>query len=191
MPAMRQFKLGLPDAGKHQLWWFGAALAVFIGQQVAQETLGLDGWEAFVRRAVLFVTTPLLVLMALAFRRYTGAWLIAIGITLNFIPMAAHGGLMPIALEAIEASGYYPHITEANIGHQLANSKDIVLYASDVRFAWFSDRYPVSVPGYGPNIYSLGDFILFAGAAIAMVEAVVAAIRPDWRPLALARRSLM
>lgn len=115
--------------------------------------------------------------IALRYRRYFGAWLIAAGIGLNLIPMIAHGGLMPISYDVIHKSGAFPEITRANIGQQLSNGKDIVLNSSDITFPWLADRYIVTLPGYGTNIYSLGDFVLFGGIALVVVQLIAA---PFW-----------
>ena len=49
----------------------------------------------------------------------------------------------------------------------------------------YADRYIVDLPGYGTNVYSLGDFVLFAGVAAAALQALIA---PFLAPL-VARRS--
>ncbi len=163
------------------------ALAIFAVQRFAISRLGIGGDQATVRRVLFLATTALLVLLLLHFRRFAGAWLIAAGIVLNVIPMAAHGGLMPIAYEVVHDSGDFPQITEANIGYQLKGSKDIVLKRTDVRVYVLSDRFPLTVPGYKPNIYSAGDFVMFAGLGIVFVEGVLLVLGLG-HPLALLRR---
>mgnify|MGYP000895692520 CR=1 FL=1 len=83
-----------------------------------------------------FVTTALLILLALHFRRYLGSLLVALGIALNFVPMASHGGLMPVEYETVRGSGLLPDVSEADIGRQVPNSKDVVLRAEEISFAW-------------------------------------------------------
>jgi len=146
------------------------AVALFLLQDLAISRIGPESDAAWLRAAAFFVATLLFVALALVLRRYAAAWVVAAGILMNFIPMAAHGGLMPIAYEVIEASGAFPEITEDAIGSQVENSKDIVLRRDDVRFYALSDRFFVTVPGYGPNIYSLGDFVAFGGVALGVGE---------------------
>ena len=153
--------------------WLLAALLVFGIQRLAVTNLGQGGTSADIRRSVFFVTTALVVVVALHFRRYVGAWLIAAGVLLNFIPMASHGGLMPVAWELIDESGAFPQVTAADIGHQVPNSKDIVLARDDIRFEPLSDRYVITLPLYGANIYSAGDFVAFAGVALAAAQIVL------------------
>lgn len=163
------------------------AILLFAAQEAAQSLIGPDSPLAWLRAGVFFVATLAFIALALVLRRYLAAWIVAAGIAMNFLPMAAHGGLMPIAYEVIRDSGAFPEVTEEWIGRQAENSKDIVLWRRDVRFYFFSDRFFLDVPGYRPNIYSLGDFIAFAGVAVAAFEAAafVALGRP---PLELALR---
>lgn len=157
---------------RRELLWLFAAVAILVTQQVAISNLGRDGGEALLRRGIFFVTTPVLIGLALAFRRYLGAWVIAFGIFLNFVPIIAHGGLMPVSYAIVRDSGAFPEITEADIGKQLHNGKDILLWPEDIHFYELSDKYTVEAPLYGVNIYSLGDLVLFAGALLVAVQAV-------------------
>jgi hypothetical protein len=126
--------------------------------------------------------------MALHYRRIIGAWLVAAGIFLNLIPMAAHGGLMPIAIETIQESGYFPQITEADVNRPVYRSKDIILYREDIRFHFLADRFAFELPLYGGNIYSLGDLVLFSGVGLAAVQLVVFGVPPP--PSARGRRAV-
>jgi hypothetical protein len=145
---------------------------VLVLQQVAVRGLGPDGGEAFSRRGIFLVTTIILVAMAMHFRRFAGAWLVALGILLNLPPILAHGGLMPVSYDTVAESGLLPGLHPDDIGTQISGSKDVILQQDDIRFPWLADRFIVSLPGYGPNIYSLGDFVLFGGVALAIGEAL-------------------
>lgn len=148
---------------------FGAVI-LFVVQDVAVSYIGPQSSLAWLRAVFFTGATVGFVALALVLRRYLAAWVVAAGIVLNFIPMAAHGGLMPIAYEVLAESGAFPVVTESSIGSQVENSKDIVLWREDVRFYALSDRFLVTVPGYGPNIYSLGDFVAFAGVGLGAIE---------------------
>lgn len=163
-------RLPLRQAGNPA--WLLAAAGVLVLQQVAVRGLGASGGEALLRRGIFLVTTILLIAMALRFRRFAGAWLVALGIALNLPPILAHGGLMPVSYDTVAASGLLPELDEGDIGAQIHGSKDIILEQGDIEFPWLADRFIVSAPGYGTNIYSLGDFILFAGVAVAAGEAL-------------------
>ena len=154
---------------------------MFVGQQVAIRFVPTDGFAGGIRRALFFVTTAILVLLALHFRRFWGAWLVAAGIVMNLIPMAAHGGSMPIDYEILAGSEAF-EVTEEDIGEQSNAGKDIVLRREDIHFFPLSDRYVVDLPGYGTNIYSLGDFVLFAGLGLIVVQAAWMLARPGSGP---------
>lgn len=155
------------------LAFLGVAIVLFAVQQVAIRAFALDGAIGGLRRAIFFGTTIALALLALRFRRFLGAWFIAAGILLNLVPMASHGGLMPVSYRVVHESGAFPEITEADLGRQLGNGKDILLRDDDIRFELLSDRYTLDLPVYGTNIYSLGDFVLFAGVGLVLIQAAL------------------
>ncbi len=184
---MRGFSLStrtrLPRWQAGDATWLVVAVCVLFVQQIAVRALGTGGGEALLRRGIFFTTTICLVALALRFRRFAGAWLVALGIALNLPPILAHGGLMPVSYDTVEASGLVAGLDETHIGQQITGSKDIILEQENIRFPLLADQFIVSIPGYGPNIYSLGDFILFAGVAVAMGEALAMMTLP-----AVARR---
>jgi hypothetical protein len=89
--------------------------------------------------------------MALRFRRFAGAWLVALGIALNLPPILAHGGLMPVAYDTVKASGLVVDLDETHIGQQIAGSKDIIVAERDIRFPLLADQFISRSPA-GPNI---------------------------------------
>lgn len=154
------------------------AAGIFVAQQLAISHLGTGGAAGTFRQVLFFSTTVLLALLALKVRRFWGAWLVALGILLNLVPMAFHSGSMPIDYAILERSGAFPEVTREDIGKQTNHGKDVVLDREDIHFFALSDRYVVTVPVYGTNIYSLGDFVLFAGLGLVIVQAAGMAV---WR----------
>jgi hypothetical protein len=150
----------------------GSAAAIFLAQQLAISWLDVEGGTGVLRQVLFFSTTVLLAALALHFRRFWGAWLVSLGIVMNLVPMAAHEGSMPIDYGIIERSGEFPEVTRDDIGKQTNHGKDVVLEREDIHFFELSDRYIVTLPWYGANIYSLGDFVLFAGVGAVVVQAV-------------------
>jgi hypothetical protein len=131
---------------------------------------------AWARRAIFLSTTVVAFAVAFRFRCLLGAWLVAAGIALNLAPIIAHGGLMPIAWETVRDSGYFPTITVEQVGGELPGSKDILLLRDDIRFAALSDRYALDAPLTSPHIYSPGDFVLFAGLVLGVIEIIAWAV---------------
>ena len=168
----RSVRARLPGGQAGDAAWLVIAAMVLFAQQLAVRGIGTSGDDALLRRGIFFVTTVCLVAMALRFRRFAGAWLVALGIAMNLPPILAHGGLMPVAYDTVEASGLVADLDESHIGQQISGSKDIILNQDEIRFPELADQFIVSIPGYGPNIYSVGDFVLFAGVAVAIGEAL-------------------
>jgi hypothetical protein len=155
-----------------------AAAVIFLAQQIAISSLDPGGGSGVARQVLFFTTTVLLAGLALWYRRFWGAWLVALGIVLNLVPMAMHRGSMPIDYAIIERSGAFPEVTRDDIGRQTNHGKDVVLEREDIHFFELSDRYVLTLPIYGPNIYSVGDFVLFAGVGLVAVQALAGAVRP-------------
>ena len=154
------------------------AAVIFVAQQFAISNVGTGGAAGVFRQVLFFSTTIVLALLALKLRRLWGAWLVSLGILLNLVPMAFHSGSMPIDYAILECSGAFPEVTRADIGKQTNHGKDVVLDREDIHFFALSDRYIVDLPGYGTNIYSLGDFVLFAGLGLVILQvAGTAAVR--------------
>ncbi len=154
------------------------AAIIFLAQQLAISNLSPGGASGTVRQVLFFSTTVVLALLALKLRRFWGAWLVALGILLNLIPMAAHSGSMPIDYTILEKSGAFPEVTREDIGKQTNHGKDVVLERDDIHFFALSDRYVLDLPVYGPNIYSLGDFVLFAGVGLVIVQFAAMTVMP-------------
>lgn len=152
--------------------WLAAGLALFALQQFAIRRLGVHGSAAELRRAIFAATTVALIAVLWHYRRYVGAWVIAAGIGMNLVAALPHGGLMPVSYETVAQSGYFPGITRQDIGQQLGNGKDILLERDNITFESLSDRYALSLPGYGGNVYSLGDFVLFGGLGLVLLQAL-------------------
>lgn len=155
------------------LLWLAGAAGISAIQQIAIRLMPTDGHWEWVRAGIFFVTTAVVLAMAFHFRRFVGAWVVALGILMNFIPMAAHGGLMPASYELIASTGDFPQVTEDSIGKQLHRSKDIILREDDIRFEPLSDNLHITLPVYGPNIYSPGDLVLFTGVILTLVQATL------------------
>lgn len=151
--------------------FLGAAVAIFAAQQLAISYLDVDGAAGVARRVLFFGTTVVLVLLTARFWRFAGAWLVAAGIIMNLIPMAAHGGAMPVDYDILARSGLHPELSEDLLGSQTNHGKDVILRREDIRFFALSDRYIFELPWYGKNIYSLGDFVMFAGLGLVVVQA--------------------
>ncbi len=164
--------------------WFGIAVLLMVTQRVSVRVFALQGWESNLRRAIFLFTTIGVALVALKLRNWIGAWVVSAGLMMNLLPMLAHAGLMPVSIEKLQESGIY-EVTEDDLGKPIPLSKDLLLRKEDIRFELLSDRFVLTLPIIDTNIYSAGDFVLFAGLCIATVEAV---FRSVWGERSARRR---
>jgi hypothetical protein len=163
-------RAGRLDSRVNDLTVVAAGVGAVVVQRIVVLAAGTDGAGELVRRMVICSATACLVLLALHFRRFIGAYLVSVGIGMNLLAMLLHGGLMPVSYESLQ--GHWD-VQESQIGSPAHGSKDVVLHHGDIKLEVLADRYLIDAPGYGKNIYSLGDFVLFGGVVIAAVQGAV------------------
>jgi hypothetical protein len=97
--------------------------------------------------------------------------LLAAGLLLNLMPMAANGGLMPVTPSNALAAGFDDEITNLDLGDAVPHSKDVLLLRRDTTFAPLSDTIvlPRSLPGRG--VFSPGDFVIAGALLLAAIGA--------------------
>ena len=143
----------------------GLVLIAFIPQWFAfyQSRMGL-GFPAEWSPLLLVISQLILLAFAWFNWKLPGFWLLGGGLLLNFLVIAANGGLMPISPETVRR--LYPEAPAGSweIGKQLGNGKDIVL-PREVTNLWFlSDRFLAPEWLRYPVAYSLGDVLIAFGA---------------------------
>jgi uncharacterized protein DUF5317 len=118
---------------------------------------------------VLSLTSyAVLVVATVANRRLPGTPLIGLGLASNVLAMVANGGHMPATAAALRALGRVEHGVHANsIG--LAHPA----------LPWLVDRF--ATPRWVPfaSVFSVGDVLIVAGAAVLLWSATGA--RAPWR----------
>lgn len=87
-------------------------------------------------------------------RRIPGLPLLALGACLNFVAIAANGGVMPASAEALATAGIPPAAGE------FANSAAL----EHARLAFLGDVFAVPAGWPGANVFSVGDVAILAGA---------------------------
>jgi len=139
-------------------WLFFAAIAL----QVVAFPFGFLPWRTHEAVATLLWLTSyaLLIGAAVLNRRITGVPLVALGMGMNVVAVAANGGTMPVLPEAMHAAGG-DHATYANS-----------TAAADPNLSWLVDRW--AVPDWVPlaNVFSVGDVLIAAGAAVIVLAAM-------------------
>jgi hypothetical protein len=124
------------------------------------------GWGEAAWRGGLFLLSYGLLFLFCGLNRHLGAVrLLALGLLLNFLVIAANGGFMPIAPETLARlhPGTAPEDWEVELLR--AGSKDIVLPAAQTRLHFLSDVLVLPPPFPLPTAFSPGDVLIFAGFA--------------------------
>ena len=85
-------------------------------------------------------------------------WVVAVGGLLNFIAIAANGGVMPASRGALAAAGLDPASGE------FANS-DLVRHP---HVAFLGDVFAIPAGWPGANVFSLGDALMLVGAFLVL-----------------------
>jgi hypothetical protein len=107
--------------------------------------------------------------LALAFlyvnRRIAGTSLMALGAGSNFVAIAANGGVMPQARSAAIIAGM-----PLNYHGIYANSAPI----PHPHLFWLGDVFPVPAAVPFATVFSIGDFLIMAGAVVALLRITLA-----------------
>jgi hypothetical protein len=85
-------------------------------------------------------------------------WVVALGGLLNFIAIAANGGVMPASRGALDSAGL-----EVESG-SFANSD----FVSDAHVWWLGDVFAIPAGWPGANVFSVGDALMLLGALLVL-----------------------
>ena len=85
-------------------------------------------------------------------------WVVALGGLLNFIAIAANGGVMPASRGALETAGL-----DLQSG-EFANSD----FVEDARVAFLGDVFAIPAGWPGANVFSVGDVVALAGVVLVL-----------------------
>ena len=91
-------------------------------------------------------------------RRVPWVWLVAFGGDLNFVAIAANGGVMPAAPRALDGAGFA--LDPAGVTNSGAVSHPHLQFLGDV--FWIPSSFPMS------NVFSVGDVLILVGALLAL-----------------------
>ncbi len=111
-------------------------------------------------KALWLLSYGLLVVAAVANRRLAGALVLALGMALNLVAIAANGGSMPALPSAIQGAGLSFDVHQNSVAAAVPN------------LPWLVDRWPA--PDWVPlaNVFSVGDVVIAVGAAVLVIAAM-------------------
>ena len=126
------------------------------------------------KKAILAFTTALLVWAVLPNLRRWSFRILAVGLVLNTIVIAANGGLMPATPDNLQKVLSPSQVEELELGQSPPGSKNILVSESDAKLRLLSDVVYIGVPT--SKVYSIGDLFLMAGVVSFALEAAVAVV---------------
>jgi hypothetical protein len=156
------------------------ALPVAVILQVIPIPEGFGETASYLPFGALLVSFGLLAFVAAANWRLRGFLLILVGVVLNAIPIVVNQG-MPVSGPAVVDVGGAPEDLPRERGgkHHLATDQDALTFLGDV--------FPVRAPFR--EVVSLGDLLMYAGAAVFLASAMLAnPERPAPKPVDRLRR---
>ena len=156
-----RWRLRFPDVELRLVGVVPAALAIQLIAIFAD--LGSD--DLF-RRILFIASYLLLIVFVLANIRRPSVALFGVGVLLNFLPIIANGGLMPITPETLLKTGDVPE--DARIGEWVRDTKDVLLERDDVHLYFFSDRLTSDLSPF--RAFSIGDVVLVGGAMFLLLD---------------------
>ena len=147
----------------HFVWWQLALAGLFVQLVLfadpVQERVGAEG-------PYIYVISTLAVMVALLRNlRLPGLAIVAIGATLNLIPVIANGGAMPsdpAAWLALTGAAELP----------VAFFSNSVLIGPDTLFPFLGDLFVWPEPLPFATVFSIGDVVIGVGAVVFLVSAM-------------------
>ena len=135
----------------------GLLMAAIAGQVLIVSVFPQQGSEAL-HDTVHIGTYLVVALFVVLNRRIPWVWLVALGGALNFTAIAANGGMMPAAPNALRNAGFA--LDPAGFTNSGAVSHPHLQFLGDV--FWVPSSFPIS------NVFSIGDVLILIGALLAM-----------------------
>jgi hypothetical protein len=119
-----------------------------------------DDWV----RAGLLGSQILLLFFCWLNRHLSGVWLLALGLSLNLLVIAANGGLMPISPQTASRLVSQDFLQTVPLGSRFGDGKDVLLIPAETHFVWLSDRFLLPEGVHYKVAFSLGDVVIAIGA---------------------------
>lgn len=137
-------------------WWL---LFIALGLQNGTGFLPDEEWSEGLGLTMVLVSFLLLMTLVLLNRSKPGMWIAGIGVLMNFVVIAANGGMPVLAGAAEVASGF------SVSNPDLSGTFKHVLLDESSRLTFFADVIPLRLVGIG-EVISLGDIFLALGLGV-------------------------
>jgi hypothetical protein len=145
------------------VWWQLALAGLFVQLLLfadpIQERIGSEG-------PAIYVVSTLMVLAALLRNvRLPGLGIIAVGATLNLIPILLNGGFMPSSPDAwLELTG----VAAVPVAHY----SNVALIGPDTLVPFLGDIFVFPRPLPMATLFSIGDLVIAVGAVVLLVSSM-------------------
>lgn len=139
-----------------QAWWL---LFIALGLQIGTGFLPDEEWSEGLGLTMVLVSFLLLMTLVLLNRSKSGMWIAGLGVLMNFVVIAANGGMPVLAGAAEVASGF--SVSNPNLSGTFKH----VLLDESSRLTFFADVIPLRLVGIG-EVISLGDIFLALGLGV-------------------------
>jgi hypothetical protein len=137
-------------------WWL---LFIALGLQFGTRLLPDESWSDWAGVTMVLVSYGLLMILVVLNRSAPGMWIVGLGVLMNFVVIAANGGMPVLAGAAEVASGFT--VTDPDLS---GTFKHVPLDESS-RLTFFADVIPLRFLGIG-EVISLGDVFLALGLGV-------------------------
>lgn len=137
-------------------WWL---LFIALGLQLGTNYLPDRSWSEWVGVTMVLASFGLLMIMVLLNRSKPGMWIAGLGVLMNFVVIAANGGMPVLAGAAEVASGFT--VSDPDLSGTFMH----VPLTESSRLAFFADVIPLRLAGVG-EVISVGDIFLALGLGL-------------------------
>jgi len=125
------------------------------------------GFEDIPKRLIFELSYVVLIFFAIVNLPRPGFLIIGVGLLLNFLPIVANGGLMPVTAESLARIDQLDRIEGRAEGDAIPRTKNVLKTKEDTYFYVLSDRLVFDNPVYVP-ILSIGDLVIAAGLVVTL-----------------------
>lgn len=137
-------------------WWL---LIIALALQLGTSWLPDESWSETAGLVMILGSFALLMMLVALNRSKPGMWIAGLGVLMNFIVIAANGGMPVLAGAAEVASGFT--VSDPD----LSGSYKHVLLDEGSRLTFFADVIPLRLVNIG-EVISLGDIFLALGLGV-------------------------
>lgn len=125
------------------------------------------GFDDVPKRLLFEISYLLLVFFAIVNLPRPGFLILGVGLLLNFLPIVANGGLMPVTAENLARIDQLDRIEGRAEGDAIPRTKNVLKTKEKTHFYVLSDRLVFDNPVYVP-ILSIGDLVIGAGLVVTL-----------------------